>query len=182
MNTNNQRVTSSYSSTMLLSSSDKHAPYCACSRLSKHPPPWRSVEAIFRPRAGSDFMCNVRLSLPLSGGWTYPAASQTKGERWRMDGMQGLEGSSGQTHCLLNLLSFQLVIYSLESCTTVVWRVIYMILFQEQSIAIFFFLLLWTERICGRQIHGFCHFFSTLKTTSNFQLPLGLMCMCLEHW
>lgn len=64
----------------------------ACSRLCKHPPPQRSVEAIFRPRAGSDFMCNVRLSLPLSGGWTFPAASQTKGERWRTDGVQGLEG------------------------------------------------------------------------------------------
>lgn len=47
----------------------------SCSRLCKHPPPRRSVEAIFRPRAGSDFMGNVRLSLPLSGGWTFPAAS-----------------------------------------------------------------------------------------------------------
>lgn len=71
----------------------------ACSRLCKHPPPRRSSEAIFRPMAGSDFMCNVRLSLPLSGGWTFPAASQTKGERWRTGGVQGLEGGDRQTHC-----------------------------------------------------------------------------------
>lgn len=72
----------------------------ACSRLCKHPPPRRSGEAIFRPMAGSDFMCNVRLSLPLSGGWTFPAASQTKGERW-MDGRRAGPGRRRQANTLL---------------------------------------------------------------------------------
>lgn len=143
----------------------------ACSRLCKHPPPRRSVQAIFRSRAGSDFMCNVRLSLPLSGGWTSPAATQTEVERWRMDSMQGLEGRDGQTHCLLDLLSFQLGIYSLESCTTAAWCVIYIILLQEQSIVKKkkYILFLWTERIRGRQIHGF--FFIFQHTQNRRQFP-----------
>lgn len=73
----------------------------ACSRLCKHPPPRRSGEAIFRPTAGSDFMCNVRLSLPLSGGWTFPAASQTKGERW----MEGRRAGPGRRRQENNIVS-----------------------------------------------------------------------------
>lgn len=56
-----------------LPSSNKHAlscPYCVrspCSPLCKHPPLY-PITTIFRPRAGSDLIPNIRPSLPLSGG------------------------------------------------------------------------------------------------------------------
>lgn len=144
----------------------------ACSRLCKHPPPRRSGEAIFRPTAGSDFMCNVRLSLPLSGGWTFPAASQTKGERW----MEGRRAGPGRRRQENNIVS------------SIYWLHFSIILVKVQCNAKKFFSPLlnsvFGQRICGRlQVHGFFYFFfSTFKTAGNLELPLGLTCMSLGPW
>lgn len=90
-----------------------------------HPLPQRSLKAIFRPEAGSDFISNIHLSLPLSDAERSRQPPRPKrwsdgeaGRAWKAKKVAVWANALLAPFIVITVLSFQFIIYVSESCGT----------------------------------------------------------------